>query len=228
VTINLGVIFDCDGTLVDSERLCNLVLAEALADLGVQETEGELLGRYRGARMAYILADLERRHSLRLPLTFEPRYRSRVASRFETELAPNPGVRPLLYQLRERATLAVASSAPREKIELALRVTDISFAFGANIYSSYELGSWKPEPDLFLHAAQSLGLPPSRCSVVEDSLPGAEAASRAGMRCFLYDPGHQFRESEVFGATPFHDMAELPKRLALGAASSWEAQDERA
>lgn len=222
-----AVIFDCDGTLVDSERLCNLVMAEVLAELGVRETEAELLGRYRGARMAYILADLERRHALRLPLAFEPHYRSRVAGRLERELAPNPGVKQLLHQLRGRAALAVASSAPRDKIELALRVTEISFAFGAHIYSSYEIGSWKPEPDLFLHAARAVGIPPSRCSVVEDSLLGAEAASRAGMRCYLYDPGDVFENSQTFGATRFRDMMDLSKWLTQRPASG-EALDEHA
>src|SRR5262249_5904314 len=152
------------------------------------ETGAALLARYRGARMAHILADLERRHSLQLPMTFEKRYRTRVARRFELDLRPIPGVPRLLQQLFGRSSLAVASSAPREKIELALRVTGLSAAFGAHVYSSYELGSWKPEPDLFLHVAHALKLPPSRCSVVEDSLLGAEAAARAGMLCFLYDP----------------------------------------
>lgn len=208
-----AVIFDCDGTLVDSESLCNAVLADSLRDLGIAETAAELLVRYRGGRMANILVDLERRHALRLPERFEADYRARVASAFELELRATPGVETLVRNVRARAVVAVASSAPRAKIELALRVTGLLELFEGNIFSSYEVGSWKPDPGIYLHAAETLRLNPAQCVIVEDSLLGAEAAAQAGMRCFLFDPIGAHLGSETYSAFGVQSMHELEPLL---------------
>jgi HAD superfamily hydrolase (TIGR01509 family) len=205
------VIFDCDGTLVDSELLSNVALSRALAALTIQESASELLSRYRGARMANILADLETRHALSLPATFEADYRRLVAGMFERELAAIEGVHAVLESLT--VPVCVASSGPRLKIELALRVTKLAPFFADRIFSSYEIGSWKPEPQLFLHAARTMGFSTDDCVVVEDSLLGAQAAARAGMRCFLFDPRSEVASGEMFGAVPFARMCELPQLL---------------
>jgi HAD superfamily hydrolase (TIGR01509 family) len=80
----------------------------------------------------------------------------------------------------------VASSGPREKIELSLRATGLLPYFRGRIFSAYELGSWKPEPDLFLHAAKVMAVAPARCAVVEDSVKGVRAGIAAGMAVFGY------------------------------------------
>jgi HAD superfamily hydrolase (TIGR01509 family) len=85
----------------------------------------------------------------------------------------------------------VASSGPMEKIRQALQVTNLANYFRDDIFSSYDIQSWKPEPDLFLWAANAMGIAPSKCAVVEDSPAGIEAAKRAGMIPFLYAPSRQ-------------------------------------
>jgi HAD superfamily hydrolase (TIGR01509 family) len=78
--------------------------------------------------------------------------------------------------------VCVASNAPRSKIELCLATTGLARFFEGRIFSAYEVGSWKPDPGLFLHAAQAMGAAPARCLVVEDSAPGVIAAREAGMQ----------------------------------------------
>jgi len=208
-----AVIFDCDGTLVDSEWLCNVVLADSFRELGIIETAANLVSRYRGARMANILADVSRRHAVNIPPEFEANYRTRVASAFESDLKAIPGIEELVRALAARIPVAVASSAPRSKIELALRVTGLLDVFGTNLFSSYDIGSWKPAPDIYLHAAKTLGIPPARCLVIEDSLPGAQAATEAGMSCVLFDPQRLQGGEESSGVFLIHEISELTSLL---------------
>ncbi|NRF63699.1 HAD family hydrolase [Vibrio coralliilyticus] len=199
------VIFDCDGTLVDSEFLCNLVLEHQLAELGVKSTAEELLGKYRGAKLAVILSSLESDFSISLPASFEQEYRNKVSTLFEQHLTPNIGGKEVLESLS--IPYCIASSVPRNKIEKALKVKELANHFEHNIYSSYEVGSWKPEPDLFLHAAKEMGFRPEDCYVVEDSLLGLEAATNAKMKAVYYAP--QVQEKNQYGAFQIQNMLEL-------------------
>ncbi|MFT7586726.1 MAG: HAD superfamily hydrolase (TIGR01509 family) [Cellvibrionaceae bacterium] len=181
------LIFDCDGTLVDSELLCNVGLAMKLAEKGIEADPTVLMHQYRGWKLAKIMHALEKLYEIQLEPDFEPTYRKIVSSLFETELKPMAGVEAMLKQID--LPMCVASSGPRHKIEQALWVTGLSRFFGRNIFSSYEVQSWKPEPGLFLHAAGQMGFAPDVCAVVEDSEVGIEAAVAAGMRPILYEPG---------------------------------------
>ena len=177
-------IFDLDGTLVDSEVLNCRAYVELIAE--ITESDSELSQRYRGMKFANIVYDIETRFEVELPDDFESLYRDRVAALYESELKANPGVPELLSGLEiERC---VASSAPTKKINHALQITGLSGYFGTNIFSSYDIGSWKPEPDLFLHAAATMNHNPAHCAVVEDSDIGVEAAIAAGMQVFHYAP----------------------------------------
>ena len=180
------VIFDCDGTLVDSEFLCNLGLEMSLRELGVESSAVEMMARFRGGKLATILRAIEAEHDITLPEDFVPTYRALVDRLFDEQLRPCVGVPEMLDALTLQK--CVASSGPRPKIERALTVTGILDHFSGTIYSSYDIQSWKPDPDLFLHAADSMGFGPEKCVVVEDSLVGVEAAVRAGMVSVLYDP----------------------------------------
>ncbi|MGR6465853.1 HAD-IA family hydrolase [Rhizobium sp. PAMB 3182] len=179
------VIFDLDGTLVDSETLCNQAFLDLLPDLN--EPVSSLLLRYRGRKLTNIFSDLEARLSMTLPGDFEQTYRARVAELMQSELRPMPGVAGMLANLIYPK--CIASSGPPAKIMQALDICSLSTHFGPHLYSSHTVGSWKPEPDLFLHAAKSMGFAPSECVVVEDSDVGVEAAMRAGMHAFHYLPG---------------------------------------
>jgi beta-phosphoglucomutase-like phosphatase (HAD superfamily) len=83
---------------------------------------------------------------------------------------------------------AIGTNGPREKAEITLGVTGLRHFFGERLFCAPDVGSFKPEPGLFLHAAAALGIDPSHCAVVEDSLPGIQAGLAAGMRVFSLHP----------------------------------------
>ena len=175
-----AVIFDCDGTLVDSEPLSALVFAEALAAEGLAITPAEALSAFRGRRMALCLEHAAGLLGRPLPPHFEPALRDLTARAFEERLQVIDGAATLLEALS--LPFCVASNAPRAKTELSLGLTGLRHHFGDRVFSAYEVGAWKPDPGLFLHAAATLGVPPPHCLVVEDSEAGVTAGVAAGMR----------------------------------------------
>lgn len=180
------IIFDCDGTLVDSEFLCNLALQQQLAELGIDSDAEALMALYRGVKLNVTLTSLASEFDISFPETFIPDYRLKVKHLFELHLKANEGVKALLSSLT--IPFCVASSAPREKIKQALAVTGLAEFFKDNIFSSYDIDTWKPEPGIFLHAAKKMNADPARCFVVEDSLVGLQAANGAKMKCIYYAP----------------------------------------
>ncbi|MBL1263485.1 HAD-IA family hydrolase [Candidatus Methylomicrobium oryzae] len=211
---NICIIFDLDGTLVDSEGLCNQAFLDLLPQLN--DTVESLIQRYRGKKLASILVDIESRLCQSLPDTFEQHYRQRVAELFSRELKPMSGVLEMLEATN--FPKCIASSGPPLKIRQALQVSGLAPYFGDDIFSSYEVGSWKPEPGLFQYAASAMGFMPSQCVVVEDSDVGIEAAKAAGMKAFQYVPNGETVSYQ--GGTPFYDMSQLPQLLAHFASNS--------
>ncbi len=175
-----GVIFDCDGTLVDSEPLAALVFAEALMAEGLSITPEAALAAFRGRRFALCVAMAEEMLGRALPADFEPMLRERTAQAFRERLRVIEGAAALLEGLH--LPFCVASNAPRAKTELSLTLTGLRDFVGDRIFSAYDVGSWKPDPGLFLHAAGAMGIDPADCLVVEDSEAGVTAALAAGMR----------------------------------------------
>lgn len=173
------VIFDCDGVLVDSEKLGNGVLVEALNALGYQVSAAETETRFRGMRLAVCLDILERESGIPLPDSFEADLRQRMAAAFRTHLQPVEGAAKLIRSMR--IPFCVASSGPRAKIEGNLRTTNLYSYFADAIFSAYEIGSWKPDPGLFLAAAHHFSIAPRDCIVVEDSFVGVSAGKAANM-----------------------------------------------
>jgi HAD superfamily hydrolase (TIGR01509 family) len=173
------ILFDSDGTLVDSEPLTFRALVEWLADLGPELDAEELHLRYRGWKLGNVLAELQKVHGLVLPGDFEPRFREYQRERFEVELQPLPGVPELLRDLSQ--AMAVVTSGPVAKVRKALAVTGLDVHFGDNVYSAYEVGIWKPDPGIYLHAAADMGFAPERCLAIEDSPIGLEAAVESGI-----------------------------------------------
>jgi HAD superfamily hydrolase (TIGR01509 family) len=199
-----AIIFDCDGTLVDSEVLGNQVLVECIAELGLEIPLAEALVEFTGRKMADTVALIERRLGRAVPPDFVPEVRRRMATLFEALLQPMPGVEMLLRNLP--IPYCVASNGPREKMEVSLRAAGLLPYFSGNIFSGYDIGSWKPAPELFLHAARALGVSPERCAVVEDSLPGVQAGNAAGMSVFGFAPSGNGGLLAAAGAHPFAHM----------------------
>lgn len=204
------VIFDLDGTLVDSEGLCNQAFLDLLPQLS--DTVESLTQRYRGKKLSQICADLENRLCRNLPDAFEQQYRQRVAELFSHELKPMPGVLEMLEATN--VPKCIASSGPPLKIRQALQVSGLAPYFGDNLFSSYEVGSWKPEPGLFQYAANAMGFMPGQCVVVEDSEVGIEAAAAAGMKAFRYVRKGETSPCRTGDEMSFDDMLQLPQLLA--------------
>jgi len=197
------IIFDLDGTLIDSEPACNQALLDLLPEL--PDNLVELIGRYRGKKLTEVFADIEVRLSRKLPDEFEQTYRARVAAIFDSELQAMPGAEEALTAIK--LPMCVASSGPMSKICHALELTGLSRFFDKQIFSSYEVGFWKPDPRLFLYAAKEMGVAPDLCAVVEDSSVGIAAAVSAGMRPYQFLPNGE--QNIAVGATAIRDLREL-------------------
>jgi HAD superfamily hydrolase (TIGR01509 family) len=207
------VIFDCDGVLVDSERLAVRTEADILSELGWPLTEADIIERFVGRSASYMQGEIERHigRPLDWEIEFEPHYREV----FEKELIPVEGV----IQALDKITVptCVASSSSHDKLHFSLELTDLLDRFAGRIFSSDDVEHGKPAPDLFLHAAEQLGALPGRCAVVEDSLSGVQAGIAANMSVFAYAGGVTPASKLVLdGVVVFDEMRALPELLGAG------------
>jgi beta-phosphoglucomutase family hydrolase len=179
-----AVLWDMDGTLVDSEEYHWLSWRDTMASEGITITHEQFLKTF-GQRNDSILpqwlaAGASAERIQQVGDSKEELYRKLVR---EGRMEPLPGVMDWVRRLREQGWLqAVASSAPRKNIEVVLEVMGLAGFFEA-LVSAEDVTAGKPDPQVFQRGAERLGMPPSRCIVVEDAVPGVEAARRAGMRC---------------------------------------------
>ena len=206
------VIFDCDGVLVDSERIAVRIDTEMLAELGWPLSEEEVIERFMGRTTEDMLRAIEAEIAGLEPgweVEFDRRYKEALAA----ELAPVDGVVEALDAID--LPTCVASSGSHEKLRFTLGHTGLYPRFEGRIFSAHDVARGKPAPDLFLHAAHSMGADPEACAVVEDSRYGVQAARAAGMRAFAYGGGLAPRDQlEGPGTVVFDDMRELPGLLA--------------
>ncbi len=203
------VIFDCDGVLVDSEGITTRVYIACLADLGLTWRYEDAVHRFRGGKLADVVAEAEADLGRPLPPDFTEGFRERLFAALQQEIEPIPGIVQALDTLPYPT--CVASNGPRAKMDATLGTTGLLERFEGRIFSAYDVGSFKPEPGLFLHAAASLGARAERCVVVEDSDGGVRAAVAAGMHALAFDAHGAGLAAE--GATRFTDMAALPGLL---------------
>ena len=180
------VIFDCDGVLVDSERLAVRVESRLITELGWPLTEQDVLERFVGRSDAHMLSEIEATLGRAVP-EWTDLYQERLFAAFHAELTPVDGVADAIDALA--MATCVASSGTQEKMALTLGLTGLHDRFTDRIYSTTEVTNGKPAPDLFLHAADQMGVEPGRCMVVEDSRSGVDAARAAGMRSLGYAGG---------------------------------------
>jgi HAD superfamily hydrolase (TIGR01509 family) len=211
------VIFDCDGVLIDSERLAVTVDALMLADLGWPMAQEEIVERFVGRSFADMAADIEAHLGRRLPAGWDDGWQRRYRETFEAELAAVEGVDAVLDALAAAAVpFCVASSTGHDGLRHTLGLTGLYDRFAGRVFSAADVARGKPAPDLFLHAARTLGVPAGRCAVVEDSPYGVAAARAAGMPAFGYcgglTPAHRLAGP---GTTVFTAMSELPGLLGL-------------
>ncbi|WP_339886368.1 HAD-IA family hydrolase [Vreelandella maris] len=177
------LLFDCDGTLVDSEPLLAEEMAAGLNSVGLPFATTDYLGEFRGARFRRIVAELQQRYGdvdpdqlERMEITM----RANLATRLAQELTTIPGAREALDILSSYPS-AVVSNGPESKILTALEATGLNHYFGKRFFSGYTANCWKPEPCLHLHAASIMGYAASDCIAIDDALVGVRAALQAGM-----------------------------------------------
>jgi HAD superfamily hydrolase (TIGR01509 family) len=209
------VIFDCDGVLVDSERIALRLNVEIGPELGWAITEEEALQHFLGRSNASIRAVISERLGPEAAAQWDARFIDRHRVVVETDLRPVAGIHEALRQIT--LPTCVASSGSHEKMRHTLGLTGLYDHFAGRIFSATEVENGKPAPDLFLHAAASMGADPSRCVVVEDSRYGVEAARAAGMRALGYCGGLTPRAwLEGPDTRVFDDMRALPELIAAG------------
>lgn len=203
------IIFDCDGVLVDSEAIANRVLVDMANEVGANIDLDYGLKNFKGKSLTQcftIIVALSG-NTKALNTNFETEFRQRSFKAFNTEIKPVKGVESVLQQLD--IPFCVASNGPQHKIKLNLELTGLINYFNENVFSAYTINKWKPEPDLFLWAAKTMGFSPDECLVIEDSLAGVKAARAGGFDVFGYTEQDYHNVLQPEATTTFNDMKDL-------------------
>lgn len=211
------VIFDCDGVLVDSEVISNDVLAQALSSEGLPTTLAEARAAYQGLLLGEVVRDAEARLGRSLPEDWLAHYERDRTAVFRRELRAVPGAAETVAAFTAAGVeVCVASQGKLEKTRLSLDLTGLRHLFDERaLFSAEQVACGKPHPDLFLHAARTMGAAPGESVVVEDSPSGVRAASAAAMRVFGYAADSDPATLERAGAELLWSLAELPPLFGL-------------
>jgi len=207
-----ALIFDFDGVIADSEALANSVLAEFVTRLGQPTTRDEALDRYCGRRWDDVLAAIESALGRPLPADFSDHLKAATLDRFRADLREVHGATDFIRTFSAHPR-CIASSSSIDRLQLCLSVIDLQDSFGGNVFSADMVRRGKPHPDLFLFAAEQLGVDPASCLVIEDSASGVKAAIAAGMAAVGLCAGSHIRRG--------HDLR-LREAGATHLADSWD------
>ena len=207
------IIFDCDGTLVDSEEITNEIIAEMAGELGVKMTGEEATATFGGKTLDAVLYKMRELSGKEIPDDWLPRLIKKVSESWKTELNPVNGVRELLENLN--ISICVASNGEPIHVNQSLEMTGLRGFFDGNIFCASDVGVPKPAPDLFLYAAKKMGFKPEQCIVIEDSISGVMAANRAKIKVYGLVKLCSAEELKNGGAIPFTDMLDLPALLGI-------------
>ncbi len=203
------IIFDCDGVLIDSERILNDVYRECLKEIGLEMSLDEVIKTFKGRSTKDCLIITEQ--LLGHPVSerqLNDKFEEIGIKRFRDEIRPMPGIKEILERLTIRR--CVASSSSHEHIRLGLEISGLASYFNEGIFSASDVSRGKPAPDLFLHAASKMGVAPEECVVVEDSPAGVEGAVTAGMQVLGFVDLTSEADLRAAGAITFDSMMELP------------------
>ncbi|MDG1728725.1 MAG: HAD family hydrolase [Algibacter sp.] len=201
------IIFDCDGVLIDSESIAIRVLVDMANYLGANMHFKKSLIDLKGKSLNSCMTLISKRIGKPLPVNFESDYRINTFEAFREQIQPIKGIKDVIGSLE--IPFCVASSGPENKIRLNLEITGLLPFFEDNIFSCYALQKWKPEPDIFLWAAETMGFKPNECLVVEDSIYGVRAAKSGGFDVFGYTEHDYNNELEQEATKTFNSMDKL-------------------
>ncbi|MEN2413139.1 HAD family hydrolase [Flavobacterium mesophilum] len=205
------IIFDCDGVLVDTEKIGNGILLEMASEHGFEMHIEDAYRNFNGRNLKDCFRHIEEAIDQKLPENFEEEYRQKSFEAFKTQVKPMEGVVEFIEKLK--IPYCVASSGPVEKIRLNLEVAGLLDKFENKIFSSYQINSWKPEPGIFLHAAQEMGFEVKDCIVLEDSKAGVKARIQGGFKVYGFANGYNNQDLKDEGAELFSSYEELIEKL---------------
>lgn len=209
------IIFDCDGVLVNSERVANEVFARVLDEVcGLQFTLDDMFDTFVGYSRAQCLEKIGAILGEAPPPELDLRYQQDINAALAESVEAIDGIEVVLQQLQ--LPYCVASSGSHEKMRMTLGKTGLLDLFGGNIFSTSEVERGKPHPDIYLHAAASMGFDdPARCLVIEDSPVGVLGAVASGMQVFGFAELMPAHKLEANGAhRVFDNMHDLPNLIA--------------
>jgi HAD superfamily hydrolase (TIGR01509 family) len=204
------VIWDCDGVLIDSERLAVRTESQILTELGWPLSEADVIDRFVGRSSVYMQSVVE--EQIGRAVDWHGEFERRVRDVCERELVPVQGVVQALDEIDLPS--CVASSSSHAMLNFKLGLTGLAERFTGRIFSAEDVVHGKPDPAVFLFAANALGVRPDRCAVIEDSVSGVEAGVAAGMTVFAFSGGVTTAEKlRRDGVTVFEAMHLLPTLL---------------
>ena len=205
------VIFDCDGVLVDSEPIGNQILVDMANHLGADIDLTFAMNHFKGSHFKECVTIISKVVTQPIPETFEAEYRSRSLEAFEKHLKPIDGVTQVIEQLQ--LPFCVASSGMESKMKFNLNLVGLLPYFENKLFSCYTIQKFKPEPDVFLWAAKTMGFQPHECVVIEDSVLGVQGALKGGFDVFGFTEHDSNNELEGLCTKTFDDMRKLLKML---------------
>lgn len=220
------VIFDCDGTLIDSELIIADEEAAAYRDAGIDIDARTFLRRFAGLPEEAIRETLESESSRYLPDDFDKDVPAKIDDRLGREVEVIDGAHEMLDRLG--LPRCICSNSADERLQIELRRTRLWDRFKPYVFSSRDLKGidMKPAPDVFLHAASEFGAKPAACVVLEDSVPGVQAGVAAGMRTIGFTggshtyAGHADALTEAGAETVVKRLLDLP--ALIGALENWQ------
>jgi HAD superfamily hydrolase (TIGR01509 family) len=209
------VIFDCDGVLIDSEPIANRVFARELESVGIFMTTDEVIRTFIGRSRDTCIEMAGRMRGEPLPADFGRRWDAAFHEALENEVKPVAGVAELLRTLT--LPYCVASNGEPFHMRLGLTAAGLMPLVEGRLFSAAQVAHPKPAPDLFLHAAKTMGYAPERCAVIEDTPTGVKAGVAAGMKVFAYvGATHADHDAlRASGGTLFTEMSSLPALLGI-------------
>lgn len=202
--------------LADSEVLSNTVIAELITELGKPTTVGDAYRTFMGKRLSEVIETIELVIGRKLPPDFTDAYQLRTFDAFRARLKPVGGAREFLQTWREVPRCIASSSSP-ERLALSLEVLNMTALFEGRVFSASNVARGKPHPDIFLHAAEQLGVEPTDCIVIEDSVGGVTAGRAAGATVVgltaasHIQPGHDARLRQAGADHVVASFAELDR-----------------
>ena len=204
--MNKLIIFDCDGVLVDSELIINIVFVELLNNLGLNVNIQDMYENFVGYSFAQCMVKIEKMLGKMPPKNFEVLYRRETTKALKKDLQPVRGVRDVIHQLK--VPYCVASSSSHERMQSTLSITGLLPYFEGKLFSVKDVSRGKPFPDVYLHAAKTMGFEPSNCIVIEDTPVGVEGGISAEMTVFGYSERTSAHKLKAAGAHKVFDKME--------------------